>query len=202
VDDDELEAVDSVAVGDEAEAEEGLNMDGEKLPDLVKVNALAVPTCNSLLKPARSTTECTELLEVGVVTSAKLISPSESEDKVDADSNDEDAEDDNDDDINEDDETGDRAAVDDADADAGADNVGADDCAEAEVEADGDIACAAAAEPRRNKVEFHLFLIALSVRPGTFNAICAHLFPQTACAATIASSSSFVHASFFILGFK
>jgi hypothetical protein len=42
---------------------------------------------------------------------------------------------------------------------------------------------------RRRMVEFHLFLIALSVRPGTSLAISAHLLPWIFCASRIAASS-------------
>mmetsp|Transcript_8411 Transcript_8411/g.7536 ORF Transcript_8411/g.7536 Transcript_8411/m.7536 type:complete len:232 (-) Transcript_8411:249-944(-) len=54
----------------------------------------------------------------------------------------------------------------------------------------------------RCNVEFHLFLIALSVLPGNSLAISAHLLPLTLCSSIIILSSSSVHGDLLISGFK
>jgi hypothetical protein len=48
------------------------------------------------------------------------------------------------------------------------------------------------------RVEFHRFLMALSVLPGILVAIRAHLLPWRACSSMMALSSSSCQASFFI----
>mmetsp|Transcript_20147 Transcript_20147/g.39110 ORF Transcript_20147/g.39110 Transcript_20147/m.39110 type:complete len:230 (+) Transcript_20147:99-788(+) len=52
----------------------------------------------------------------------------------------------------------------------------------------------------RRMVEFHRFLMALSVRPGTSLAISAHLLPWIFCASMISRSSSLVHGPFIMFG--
>jgi hypothetical protein len=54
----------------------------------------------------------------------------------------------------------------------------------------------------RCSVEFHLFLIALSVLPGSSFAISAQRLPKRSCASKIVLSSSGVQADFLISGFR
>ena len=54
----------------------------------------------------------------------------------------------------------------------------------------------------RCRVEFHLFLMALSVLPGSRPAMAAHLLPSSACASTMTRSSSSVQASLRMSGLR
>lgn len=56
------------------------------------------------------------------------------------------------------------------------------------------------ASTARLRVEFHLFLIELSVRPSRRCDIFAHLLPSSRCASMMMRSSSFVQAVFLISG--
>ena len=55
---------------------------------------------------------------------------------------------------------------------------------------------------RGSLIEFHRFLIALSVRPGSCFAMCDHLVPICCTSCIISWSSSSVHSSLFTVGHK